>query len=336
MNTLFRFVALCLTAVTVGAAEKTVVAFNPLEAQGSLGRLGVESSLMLQTELSSSEKLQLVEREALMAALSEMKLGMQGMLAPDSAARIGKITGAQYFCSGSLMETEGRAIAVVKVIQIETTLIRLRHVRVEQKTDPLELGQLLARQIETLVAEFESDRAAQAALVSTNSVPRAIPAEWEKPVVMVLIPEMHVRQPELIDPAAETEIVRRLLAAGFRVQDAEYIAMMKSDKEEARKVFGTLKTAAEHAAKRGAQVLLYGEAVSERGASLGEFEACRGRVELKAVRTADEAILVSDSAEGGATDLSEAIAGKKAIQQAAQRLADRFLYELADAWNRKR
>ena len=44
--------------------------------------------------------------------------------------------------------------------------------------------------------------------------------------------------------------------------------------------------------------------------------------------------ILSDSAEGGATDLAETIAGKKAIQQAVNRLADTFLYSLVEKWNK--
>jgi hypothetical protein len=108
---------------------------------------------------------------------------------------------------------------------------------------------------------------------------------------------------------------------------------MKADQVRAKKLFGSLHTSAQYAADKKADVLLYGEAISERAAALGEFEGCRARIELKAIRTGTEEIMLADSALGGATDLAETVAGKKAIQQAANRLADTFLYSLAEKWN---
>ena len=58
-------------------------------------------------------------------------------------------------------------------------------------------------------------------------------------------------------------------------------------------------------------------------------------MELKAINVKTDEILVSDSAEGGASDLAETVAGKKAIQQAANRLADTFLFSVAEKWNGK-
>jgi hypothetical protein len=110
--------------------------------------------------------------------------------------------------------------------------------------------------------------------------------------------------------------------------------MMKQGQEKAQR-FRTLKTCTKYAKTKKADILLYGEAISERGASVGEFTGCRGRVELKAIKVGTDEILVSDSVEGGATDLAETVAGKKAIQQAASRLADTFLYSVAEKRNGK-
>ena len=47
----------------------------------------------------------------------------------------------------------------------------------------------------------------------------------------------------------------------------------------------------------------------------------------------NDAILPTDSSHGGARDLSAVIAGKKAVKQATNGLADTFLYSLADRWH---
>jgi hypothetical protein len=56
---------------------------------------------------------------------------------------------------------------------------------------------------------------------------------------------------------------------------------------------------------------------------------------LKAIDASSGEILLSDSAYAGATDLAETVAGKKAIQKAADKLSGPFIYALAEKWNSK-
>jgi len=310
------------------AAQKIAIAVAPVA--------GTEAALVsqiMQAELSQSDRLMLVERAQIDKALGELKLDAQGMTDPGSAKKIGAIIGARYFCGSSVSETGGKKIAIVKVLDTETTLTKLAYAPLPAEGDAIESGKSLAQQVERLVVQFEGERAGQAEAPAASTA-KPIPADWARPVVMVIMPEMHVRQQQLIDPAGETEIVKRLLEAGFKVIDSEYVTMMKRG-QEATAQFRSLKTCTEYAASKKVDVLLYGEAISERGAALGDFIGCRGRVELKAIRVKTDEILLSDSAEGGATDIAEVIAGKKAIKQAANRLADSFLFSLAEKWNRK-
>ena len=331
MRTVFSFVsAMCLLAwMSTGAEAKIAVALAPVDGASEAGVV----SQIMQAELSQSASLVLVEREQIDKALREMKMDAQGLLNPDTAQKLGAIIGARYFCSSSVSATGGKSLAIVKVVDVETTLTKLAYAQLPTKDDAIEAGKALARQVEGLVAQFEKDRAGRVEAVSASKA-KPVPADWKRPTVMVIIPEMHVRQPQLIDPAGETEIVKRLLAEKFKVVDSEYVRIMKSS-QIASKLFGTLKTCTQYAASKKVDLLLYGEAISERGASVGDFTGCRGRVELKAINVKTDEILVSDSAEGGASDLAETVAGKKAIQHAANRLADTFLYSVAEKWNSK-
>jgi len=333
--TLTACVVACLLASAAGAQEKVVAAFNPLTVAGDVDIPPEAVSTVMQAELTASKVLTLVDREELRRVLDELKLGQQGMVTPESARQLGKIVGARYFCSGSVAKAGATILATVKVIDIDTTLIKVGYAELKSKDDVVEAGKALAKQAEQIVGQFEQERVEKDRPGAAAAAVKAIPGDWKKPVVMVIIPEMHIRQPQLIDPAAETETIKRLTDAGFKVINSEYVHMMKMDQAQAKKIFSGLKTSAEYAAKKGVDVLLYGEAVSEQAAGLGDFEGCRGRVELKAIVTKSEEILCADSAEAGATDLSEVVAGKKAIQQAANRLADKFLYTLAEKWNKK-
>ena len=323
----------CVLVVCAGAVwgegAKVAVALAPVDGAAESGAV----SQIMQAELSQSGKLMLVEREQLDKALREMKMDVQGLLNPATAQKLGAIVGVRYFVGSSVSQTGDQTLAIVKVVDIETTLTKLAYARLPGKGDAIEAGKSLAKQVEGLVAQFEQERAGRAEAAPVSQA-KALPAEWKLPAVMVIIREMHVRQPQLIDPAGETEIVKRLLAEKFKVVDSEYVTLRKGGQTLA-KMFRTLKTSTEYAKAKKADILIYGEAISERGASVGDFTGCRGRVELKAINVKTDEILVSDSAEGGASDLAETVAGKKAIQQAANRLADTFLYSVAEKWNVK-
>ena len=315
--------------------EKTVVAVSPLSASGELAKEEQIISDIMQAELSVSENITLVDRNNLRKALKELQLAQQGMISPESAKKLGKIVGAKYFCSGKVIRTGENTMVIVKIIDVETTVTKLAYAKLKSKDDAIEAGKALAQNIEKLIANYTSENAALSKKIAQESKAKAIPNDWKRPVVMVIVPEMHVRQLILIDPAAETELTKRLLEDKFKVINSEYVTMMRKDPSNANTIFKSKKTAAEFARKKGVDILIYGEAISELGARLGEFEGCRARVEVKAIDVKNSEILISDSAYGGATDLAETTAGKKALQQAASKLADTFNYKLAKKWNKK-
>lgn len=332
---LLSAVSLLTIINTIFAAEKTVVAVSQLSASGDLAKEEQIISDVMQAELSVSENITLVDRANLRKALKELQLAQQGMVSPESAKKLGKIVGAKYFCSGKITKSGDKTMAIVKIVDVETTITKLAYTTLKSQSDAIEAGKLLAGNIEKLITNFTDEKTALAKKIAKNNKIKAIPEDWKRPSVMVIIPEMHVRQRILIDPAAETELVKRLLADKFKVVNSEYVTMMRNDPSNTQRMFNNKKTAAEFVAKKGVDILIYGEAISELGARLGEFEGCRGRVEIKAINVNNGEILIADSAYGGATDLAETTAGKKALQKATNKLADTFNYNLAEIWNKK-
>ena len=328
------FLVSVMTQVTLSA--KTVVAISEMSASPEFSTEQQVISDVMQAELSMSENLTLVDRKQLNDALKEVQLGEQGMISPESAKQLGKILGAKYFCWGKLSKSGDKNMVIVKVIDIETTVTKLAYAQMQDKNDAIEAGKALAANLEKLIINFNADKEKEAKAIADEKAKREIPADLKRPVVTVIIPEMHVRQAMLIDPAGETEIVKKLIDNKFKVIDSEYTMMMRNDPSNATGIFKDKKTATDYAAKKGAEILIFGEAISELGATVGEFKGCRARIEIKAIRTSDGEIILSDSAYAGDTDLSEAVAGKKAIQKAAQKLADTFLLQLAQKWNEKK
>ncbi|MFA6568670.1 MAG: CsgG/HfaB family protein [Victivallales bacterium] len=328
------FLASIMTQATLSA--KTVVAISEMTASSEFCTEQQVISDVMQAELSMSENITLVDRKQLHDALKEVQLGEQGMVSPESAKQLGKIVGAKYFCCGKISKSGDKNMVIVKVIDLETTVTKLAYTQMQDKNDAVDAGKALAANLEKLIINFNSDKEKEANSIAEEKAKKEIPADFKRPVVTVIIPEMHVRQVNLIDPAGETEIVKKLIDNKFKVINSEYAIMMRNDPSNASGIFKDKKTATDYAAKKGAEILIYGQAISELGATVGEFKGCRARLEIKAIRTSDGEIILSDSAYAGDTDLSEAVAGKKAIQRAAQKLADTFLLQLAQKWNEKK
>lgn len=126
----------------------------------------------------------------------------------------------------------------------------------------------------------------------------------------VLIPEVILRRPTP-DPAAETEIMRAMIASGFRIVDP-----------------GTQKRNAERNLLRGqdfsalpdlqtrlnADYLVTGEAFAEEyGAVAGGMRGYTARLEVKVIDLASGQVVFSDAFQAGAAGMTDALAGKTAL-----------------------
>lgn len=154
---------------------------------------------------------------------------------------------------------------------------------------------------------------------------QAVPAGGAS--IVVIIPETQLTRP-VPDPAAETEIVKRLVEKGFNVVSQQKVR----DIRYGDAVLGSLRDSA--AAVRlgrdlGADVAIIGEAFSAFAGTLpSQMVSARARVEVRIIEIATGRILAADAREASAADTSEEIAGKKALAKAASELADYFVPQL--------
>jgi hypothetical protein len=122
---------------------------------------------------------------------------------------------------------------------------------------------------------------------------------------MVTVKESHIGRAS-VDPAAQTELMLLLTETGFKVIDPEKGKPAK------------------------AEVLLRGEGFSEFAGRIGELASVKARLEVKALDPTSGRVLAVDRQTAVVVDLTEQLAGKAALQEAAARIADRLLPKIAD------
>ena len=143
------------------------------------------------------------------------------------------------------------------------------------------------------------------------------------PKIMVILPEYHITQ-RIPDPAAETEINRKLIEAGFPVVDPAMFATKENNVAFINASKNPM-LAISLGKKFGADIVIYGEAFSERTGIQGKQVTCRARVEVRAVRTDDATIIAANGLEAGALDNGEFVAAKSALRSAGGLVVDYLL-----------
>lgn len=155
--------------------------------------------------------------------------------------------------------------------------------------------------------------------VSQPSLERALKvflAGKGDPRVVVIIPEVILRR-TVPDPASQTEIARVLVNAGYRVVDDAQTREL-AQREIVRNGQLDAQALRDIATRFRADVLITGEAFAEeKGAVLGQ-RGYSARLELKAVDLASGQVFFSDAYTSTGLGMTDAVAGKTALQNTAQ------------------
>lgn len=103
-------VALLFIGIAASAAQRPSIGVAEFKNETSAGwwsgGVGNELSGMLSNEISSTEKFRVVERAKLGPVLEEQDLGASGRVSKSTAAKVGKLTGAQYLVFGTVSAYE--------------------------------------------------------------------------------------------------------------------------------------------------------------------------------------------------------------------------------------
>lgn len=146
------------------------------------------------------------------------------------------------------------------------------------------------------------------------------------PRIMVIIPEEHLRR-AIPDPAAETEIIRQLLEAGFRLVDQSQVTRVRESEVYRQALAGDRDAYQRLQAEYDADLLVIGEAFSELVGTYHGFFSCRARVEVRVVRTDTGEIIAAHGVHESGVDITESAASKKSLAEAGGVMA-RYLMEV--------
>ncbi len=281
------------------------VAILPFQERGSgVEGYGAKVSDILFATMVANPELYLVDRADLEKVLKEHHLNLTGMVAPDQATQVGQLTGAKILVTGSVIEVGASLYVVAKIIGTETTRVlgESEKGKIADELAPLveglaeDVGKTIIKRAGELVAKDLSREDRIAALKKRLG-------KGKRPAVLVSIDERHVGQP-VIDPAAETELTLILSETGFTTIDPTEGPRSQAD------------------------VLIKGEGFSEFAGRIGELMSVKARLEVKAVDRQTGKILAADRQTTVVVDLTEQVAGKSALQEAAASIAERMLPKL--------
>lgn len=302
---LTTLVAACVLADDVAKPEEQAVypvAVLPLQDRSKeVAGQGKIVADILFANLATDPSILLVDREDLETVLKEQELNISGIVNPAQAVQVGHLIGAKILVTGSVVRTDKTVYLVAKIIGTETT----RVLGVSEKGGADETLDGMAEKLAGKIAETiikDGSKLVAKPLTRENRIEALREKIKEKtlPTVWIDIPEEHLSR-RVIDPAAETELTLFCKELGFTVLDKK-----TGDKSKA-------------------EILLVGEAFSERAMPVGNLISVKARVELKAINPKSGEVVAIDRQTTVAVDLAETIAAKNALQQAGAFLAERVI-----------
>jgi len=292
-----------IPASAAAPAILTVAIFDFDSKDEAVRDLGPKIATLVNASLSAESQIITVERADLEKVLGEQELALSGTVTPDTAAKVGHLTGAKVLVTGRVFKVEKELVLVAKIISTETGRVYGDVVKGNAAGTPItDMAAALAKKIATIITEKGDTLVAKFETIDERieKIAKAL-GDAKRPAVSVKIAERHFGQP-VIDPAAETEFALMLQRTGFTVVDAK--------------------------SQQNPEIEITGEAFSALAMRKGNLISSKARVEIKVQEKKSGRILAQDRQISVAVDITEQTAAKTALQNAAAELAGRVLPKL--------
>src|SRR5712691_9592110 len=144
-----------LAALTTHAADQvlTVAIFDFESKDEGVRELGPKVAALINANLSAEPQIITVERAELEKVLGEQELGLSGTVSPDTAAKVGHLTGAKVLVTGRVFKADKELILVAKIIGTETSRVYGELVKGPAAASITDLSADLAKKIAATIAE---------------------------------------------------------------------------------------------------------------------------------------------------------------------------------------
>ncbi|WDE97621.1 CsgG/HfaB family protein [Lentisphaera profundi] len=314
-----------LPSLIFAYAEKTVVSIINVEVSKKISSsAGAEIEELLNAFLSVNDELLVVERKKLEDLLKEQASSEAGFMDEESRVKVQKLYGVKYFISAKLFSVGSKMYLTTNVIDVETSEKKTFMVKTSARGDYSDLAEQSGEKLLLAIDDLSSKQKV-VKLEDPRDILKAKFKGQELPTVAIFIEEQHVAQ-AVIDPAAQTELMDIMKQAGFVVK--EYKSSIKSDlfEDGIKEIKADLKDV---------DIIILGEGISQFALRRGELISCKARLEIKALQKNNEKVLAIKSLTSSGVDVSEAIAGKEALQNCANNLAVKFISEMMETWKEK-
>ncbi len=267
---------------------------NRIRGASSQG-VGESVSEILTTELSSVGEYDLADRTDITKIMDELNLSASGMVDKASQLKIGYLVGARIIITGSVFQSGKNNYIVAKIIGVETS--RVVGCSIKGVDNPVDMISKLTPLISAKIQKNAKK------LLPTIPEPDAVIKKLKEQIGDVKGTKVYVHIQERsivnIDPAAETEMKKLLLALGFDVVES-------ADKADFR---------------------ITGEGLAENSGQFKQFFSATARIEINIHNKSDK-LIASDRQVETVASPAVSIAAKQALAQASLIIAERLIPKL--------
>ena len=178
----------------------TVAVFDFESKDEAVRDLGPKVASLINAQLSADPRLMTVERAELDKALGEQELGLSGTADPETAAKVGHLTGAKVLVTGRVFNVGRETMIVAKVIGTETSRVYGGGgAPARPSSDSIaDLSADIARRIAKIVSD-KADTLVAKVEKPEDLIARLQPQVHDKklPTVSVSIAERHIGSPTI-------------------------------------------------------------------------------------------------------------------------------------------
>ena len=321
------------------SCEEIVLVVSSFDVTGVAGEDASTGALLadlLSAELSNRDALQVVERGQFENLLAEQSLNRSGVLATETAAKVGCLLGAQVLITGRAFSLNRRLIVTARMIRTDTGVVSAVVDEGDVARDPSDVARVLARKISQHLSRDQTRLPPRGSGPSAEKAPPEEPhvdrGDGETPsrvTVLVSITEK-IAGAASDRSLAEDQLSYSLLDRGFDV----YVA---DDGKLSRWL--TARRANPEAPLpdqfHAVDIVLFGEATVTPGPRTGDLITAKARLTVSAYDCRRRDVLLTHRSQTESLDVAFPGAAEAAIRQAADRSVAAVISRLSAAASRR-